>query len=141
MKQEINEYIERLRNSFDYSEEELDAVRTFRDNPEVQYVPQEQYRFMIDNQLLNRTRKLKRLRNIYYFDDKLWYLCHYLKKYVYLGILHSEEFLEERSAEKEKLRKEVEANKDLKKKLKAEAKKPTVEEIVVIKPKRKRIGK
>ena len=41
---------------------------------------------------------------------------------MYLGILHSEEFLEERSAEKERFRKEVEANRALKKKLKAEIK-------------------
>ena len=138
--QPLEEYLEKLK-SYDYNEEQLDAVRAFRENPEVEYVPFEQYRFMVENQLMNRTRKLKGLRNIYYFDNKLWYLCHYLKKYVYLGILHSEEFLEERSAEKEKFRKEVEANRALKKKLKAEAKKQTVEEIVVIKPKRKRIGK
>ena len=147
MKQEINEYIERLRNSFDYSEEELDAVRTFRDNPDVEHVEWEQYRFMVDNQLMNRTRKLRTIRNIYYYDNKLWYLCHYLKKYVYLGILHSEEFLEQRSAEKEKFRKEVEANRALKKAEKNKAKQllnqKTVEVKVVetAKPKRPRIKK
>ena len=138
--QPLEEYIEKLK-SYDYNEEQLDAVRAFRENPEVEHVPFEQYRFMVENQLMNRTRKLKGLRNIYYFDNKLWYLCHYLKKYVYLGILHSEEFLEQRSVEKERFRKEVEANRALKKKLKADAKKPTVEEVIVIKPKRKRIGK
>lgn len=133
--QPLEEYLEKLK-SYDYDEEQLDAVRAFRENPEVEHVVFEQYRFMVENQLMNRTRKLKGLRNIYYFDNKLWYLCHYLKKYVYLGILHSEEFLEERSAEKERFRKEVEANRALKKKLKA-----TVEEVIVVKPKRKRIGK
>ena len=141
MKQEINEYIKRLRDSFGYSEEELEAVREFRENPEVEHVVWEQYRFMVENHLLNRTRKLRKIRNIYYYDNKLWYLCHYLKHYTYVAILHSEEFLEERSLEKERFRKEVEANRALKKKLKAEAKKATVEEVVVIKPKRKRIGK
>ena len=138
--QPLEEYLEKLK-SYDYNEEQLDAVRAFRENPEVEHVIFEQYRFMVENQLMNRTRKLKGLRNIYYFDNKLWYLCHYLKKYVYLGILHSEEFLEQRSAEKERFRKEVEANKALKKKLKAEAKKATVEEVIAVKPKRKRIGK
>lgn len=141
MKREINEYTERLRDSFGYSEEELEAVREFRENPETVHVPWSQYRFMVENHLLNRTRKLRKIRNVYFYDDKLWYLCHYRKRYTYVAILHSEEFLEERSAEKEKLRKEIEANKALKKKLKAEAKKATVEEVIAVKPKRKRIGK
>ena len=144
--QPLEEYLEKLK-SYDYNEEQLDAVRAFRENPEVEHVPFEQYRFMVENQLMNRTRKLKGLRNIYYFDNKLWYLCHYLKKYVYLGILHSEEFLEQRSAEKERFRKEVEANRALKKAEKNKAKQllnqKTVEVKVVetAKPKRPRIKK
>lgn len=155
MRQEINEYIERLRDSFGYSEEELDAVKEFRENPEVVHVPWSQYRFMVENHLLNRTRKLKKIRNVYFYDDKLWYLCHYLKRYTYVAILHSEEFLEERSQEKERFRKEVEANRALKKAEKNKAKQllnqKAVVEVKVVetvmenqsvaKPKRPRIKK
>ena len=88
---ETEEYLDYLRKKKDYSEEQLEAVKAFRENPQVEKVPWEQYRHFIDNNLLVRTRRIKGIRSIFYFEDKLWYLNNYYKRYEYLATFKTEE--------------------------------------------------
>jgi hypothetical protein len=137
MKQPIEEYLERIKK-YDYTEEQLEAVRQFRENAE--HMSWEQYRFLIDQNLLFRTKKLKKKRNIYFHQDKLWVLNHYHKKYEYIGWIHSEEFLAERTKKEEEQRRIIEEARAEKKRLKQEAMDAKKVEIpTVVKPKRKRI--
>lgn len=141
MQQPLEEYLERLKH-YGYTEEELQGVIEFRET--AQHVPWEQYRMLIDQQLLKRTRKLKKIRNVYFYDEKFWILDHYHKKYNWIGFMHSEDFLEER-AQKEEEAKRVIAENRAKKKAEKQAQQALIQpkKIVVeekpLKPKRKRI--
>ena len=127
MQELIEEYLKRLEH-YGYTEEEREMVKQFRENAE--HMPFDQYQFLVDQRLIFRTRKLKKKRNIYFFDDKLWILNHYHKGYEYIGWLHSEEFLAERTKKETEERRLIEEARAEKKRLKQE---PSV------KQKRKRI--
>ena len=129
MQESIEEYLKRLEH-YGYTEEERETVKQFREKAE--HMPFDQYQFLVDQRLIFRTRKLKKKRNIYFFDDKLWILNHYHKGYEYIGWLHSEEFLAERTKKETEERRLIEQARAEKKKLKQE---------VPVKQKRKRIGK
>ena len=127
MQEPIKEYLKRLEH-YGYTEEERETVKQFRENAE--HMPFDQYQFLVDQRLIFRTRKLKKKRNIYFFDDKLWILNHYHKGYEYIGWLHSEEFLAERTKKETEERRLIEEARAEKKRLKQE---------VPVKQKRKRI--
>ena len=129
MQELIEEYLKRLEH-YGYTEEERETVKQFRENAE--HMPFDQYQFLVDQRLIFRTRKLKKKRNIYFFDDKLWILNHYHKGYEYIGWLHSEEFLAERNKKETEERRLIEQARAEKKRLKQEA---------PVKQKRKRIEK
>ena len=105
MQEPIEEYLKRLEH-YGYTEEERETVKQFRENAE--HMPFDQYQFLVDQRLIFRTRKLKKKRNIYFFDDKLWILNHYHKGYEYIGWLHSEEFLAERTKKETEERRLIE---------------------------------
>ena len=105
MQESIEEYLKRLEH-YGYTEEERETVKQFRENAE--HMPFDQYQFLVDQRLIFRTRKLKKKRNIYFFDDKLWILNHYHKGYEYIGWLHSEEFLAERTKKETEERRLIE---------------------------------
>ena len=127
MQESIEEYLKRLEH-YGYTEEERKMVKQFRENAE--HMPFDQYQFLVDQRLSFRTRKLKKKRNIYFFDDKLWILNHYHKGYEYIGFFHTEEFLAERTKKETEERRLIEQARAEKKKLKQE---------VPVKQKRKRI--
>ena len=126
MQEPIEKYLKRLEN-YGYTEEERETVKQFRENAE--HMPFDQYQFLVDQRLIFRTRKLKKKRNIYFFDDKLWILNHYHKGYEYIGFFHSEEFLAERTKKETEERRLIEE---------ARAEKKRAKEVPV-KQKRKRI--
>ena len=126
MQEPIEEYLKRLER-YGYTEEERETVKQFRENAE--HMPFDQYQFLVEQRLIFRTRKLKKKRNIYFFDDKLWILNHYHKGYEYIGWLHSEEFLAERTKKETEERRLIEE---------ARAEKKRAKEVPV-KQKRKRI--
>ena len=128
MQESIEEYLKRLEH-YGYTEEERETVKQFRENAE--HMPFDQYQFLVDQRLIFRTRKLKKKRNIYFFDDKLWILNHYHKGYEYIGWLHSEEFLAERNKKETEERRLIEEARAEKKKAKE----------APVKQKRKRIVK
>ena len=132
MQEPIEEYLKRLEH-YGYTEEERETVKQFRENAE--HMPFDQYQFLVDQRLIFRTRKLKKKRNIYFFDDKLWILNHYHKGYEYIGWLHSEEFIEERERKREEEKTAIAERRAEKKRLTQLAKNPPQ------KPKRKRIQK
>ena len=127
MQESIEEYLKRLEH-YGYTEEERETVKQFRENAE--HMPFDQYQFLVDQRLIFRTRRLKKKRNIYFFDDKLWILNHYHKGYEYIGFFHSEEFLAERTKKETEERRLIEEARAEKKKLKQE---------IPVKQKRKRI--
>ena len=128
MQESIEEYLKRLEH-YGYTKEERETVKQFRENAE--HMPFDQYQFLVDQRLIFRTRKLKKKRNIYFFDDKLWILNHYHKGYEYIGFFHSEEFLAERTKKETEERRLIEEARAEKKKAKE----------APVKQKRKRIGK
>ena len=127
MQEPIEEYLKILEH-YGYTEEERETVKQFRENAE--HMPFDQYQFLVDQRLIFRTRKLKKKRNIYFFDDKLWILNHYHKGYEYIGFFHTAEFLAERNKKETEERRLIEEARAEKKKLKQE---------VPVKQKRKRI--
>ena len=68
---------------FDYTEEQLEAVRLIRETAEE--VTKDQYDFLVQTGIISRTRKLKKIRTLYVFEDKVWYLCHFNKRYEWCG--------------------------------------------------------
>jgi hypothetical protein len=130
MQESIEKYLKKL-EYYGYTEDQREAVRQFRENAE--HMPFEQYQFLVDQKLIFRTRKLKKKRNIYFFEDKLWILNHYYKSYEFIGWLHSEEFLAERNKKETEERELIEQRKAEKKRAKQALKE------VPVKQKRKRI--
>lgn len=135
----LDQYINDLRF---YTEEQKQAVREFREGAE--HMSWEQYRHFVEQRLIYRTQKLKKPRNIFFKDDKLWFLSHHYKRYVYIGWFHSEEFLVGREAKEQQEQLEIEERRKAKKEAKAlEAKKKErakLKELGIKKP-RKRIQK
>lgn len=84
------EYKELL-EKYGYTEGQIEEVKNFRENPEIEEITWEQFRFLFLNGVIKRTRKLKKIRTLYVFDDKVWYLDHYVKGYRYCGVFKTEE--------------------------------------------------
>ena len=124
MQEPIEEYLKRLER-YGYTEEERETVKQFRENAE--HMPFDQYQFLVDQRLIFRTRKLKKKRNIYFFDDKLWILNHYHKGYEYIGWLHSEEFLAERNKKETEERRLIEEARAEKKRAPVKQKRKRIE--------------
>ena len=83
--QEYKEMLER----YDYTEEQLESVRLIRETAEE--VTKDQYDFLVQTGIISRTRKLKKIRTMYVFDSKVWYLDHYSKAYCYCATFTDEE--------------------------------------------------
>lgn len=116
MQQEIEKYLERIKH-YGYNQEQLEAVKEFRESAEL--FPKEQFDFLVEQKVLKRTRKLKKIRNMYFKDDKIWILNHYFKKYEFIARFYSDEEISARRFKEE----EEEKAKLERKRLKAERKK------------------
>jgi Ca2+-binding EF-hand superfamily protein len=81
------QYQEKLK-SFDYTEEQIEAVKEIRENCELMTF--EQFTFLISVGAITRTAKLRKARNMYDKDGKLWYLNHYNKQWNYAGFWNAE---------------------------------------------------
>lgn len=81
------QYQEKLK-SFDYTEEQIEAVKEIRENCELMTF--EQFTFLIQVGAITRTAKLRKPRNMYDKDGKLWYLNHYNKQWAYAGFWNVE---------------------------------------------------
>ena len=79
------EQYKELLERYGYTEEQIEQVRIFRENPENEQITWEQFRFLFLNGIIKRTRKLKKIRTLYVSDDKVWYLDHHVKAYRYCG--------------------------------------------------------
>lgn len=90
MKQPIEEYLKRLKD-FGYTQEQLEAVREFRESEEVSHMTWEQYLFFRENSMIKSSRKLKKPRNLFVFENKIWYLEHYVHEYMYCAEFMTEE--------------------------------------------------
>lgn len=90
MKENIKDYLKRLKD-WGYTEEQLKAVEEFRENPDVSHMTWEQYLFFRENKLIQSSRRLKKPRNLYVFENKIWYLSHYHKQYNYCAWFPNEE--------------------------------------------------
>ena len=76
------EYKEML-EKFNYTEEQVESIREIRETAE--QITKDQYDFLVQTGIISRTRKLKKTRTLYVFEDKVWYLEHYNRRYEYIG--------------------------------------------------------
>ena len=76
------EYKEMLER-YNYTQEQIEAVREIRETAE--QITKDQYDFLVQTGIISRTRKLKKIRTLYVFEDKVWYLEHYNRRYEYIG--------------------------------------------------------
>ena len=83
--QEYKEMLER----YNYTQEQIEAVREIRETAE--QITKDQYDFLVQTGIISRTRKLKKIRTMYVFDSKVWYLDHYSKAYCYCATFTDEE--------------------------------------------------
>jgi hypothetical protein len=70
---------------YGYTEEQIENVKSIRENPNYEYMSPEQFRFLHLNGIIKRTRKLKKLRTYLTDGDKVYYLDHYYKQYNHAG--------------------------------------------------------
>jgi hypothetical protein len=82
MLQPIEVYLERLKNA-GYSDEDLEYVKEFRENSE--HMTFEQFDHLFRAGIISRFKKLKKKRNLFFRDEKLYYLNHYHRKYHVVG--------------------------------------------------------
>ena len=83
--QEYKEMLER----YNYTQEQIEAVREIRETAE--QITKDQYDFLVQTGIISRTRKLKKIRTLYVFEDKVWYLCHFNKRYEWCAEFVNEE--------------------------------------------------
>ena len=76
------EYKEML-EKYDYTQEQVESIREIRETAE--QITKDQYDFLVQTGIISRTRKLKKIRTLYVFEDKVWYLCHFNKRYEWCG--------------------------------------------------------
>ena len=74
---------------YNYTQEQIEAVREIRETAE--QITKDQYDFLVQTGIISRTRKLKKTRTLYVFEDKVWYLCHFNKKYEWCAKFVNEE--------------------------------------------------
>ncbi len=77
--QEYKEMLEK----YDYTQEQVESIREIRETAE--QITKDQYDFLVQTGIISRTRKLKKTRTLYVFEDKVWYLCHFNKRYEWCG--------------------------------------------------------
>ena len=82
------EYKEML-EKYDYTQEQVESIREIRETAE--QITKDQYDFLVQTGIISRTRKLKKIRTLYVFEDKVWYLCHFNKKYEWCAKFVNEE--------------------------------------------------
>lgn len=85
-----NTYKEML-EKFNYTEEQISAVKEIRENPEYELMSPEQFDFLWRQGVIKRTRKLKKPRSLIVVGDKIMYLEHYEKRYCWCGEFVNEE--------------------------------------------------
>ena len=83
--QEYKEMLER----YNYTQEQVESIREIRETAE--QITKDQYDFLVQTGIISRTRKLKKIRTMYVFDSKVWYLDHYSKAYCYCATFTDEE--------------------------------------------------
>lgn len=83
--QEYKELLEK----FNYTEEQIATVKEIRETAEE--ITKDQFDFLVQTKIISRTRKLKKIRTMYVFDSKVWYLDHYSKAYCYCATFTDEE--------------------------------------------------
>lgn len=165
----LNEYLELLKARYNYTEEELVSVKEFRENPEVEHLNYDMYKVLLQQYVFKKTRRLSKPRNLFVLDGKVYYLCHFHKRYNFCAVFMPEDEAEElRAKDAELAQKQLEKQerkiqhlqqqqkKREEKKLKENkksaptVKKPTErfsfreiskDKVEEVKPKRKRIGK
>ena len=76
---------------FGYSQQEIENVKTIRENPENEIMSPEQFDFLWRQGIIKRTQKLRKKRTLLVFDDKIWYLSHYHRRYVWCGYFLNDE--------------------------------------------------
>ena len=84
LKEKWGDYKIRL-ESYGYTIPQLIEVQKIRENPEIEEITKDQYDFLVQTGIISRTRKLKKIRTMYVFEDKVWYLEHFSHRYEYLG--------------------------------------------------------
>ena len=90
LKEKWGDYRIRL-ESYGYTIPQLIEVQKIRENPEIEEITKDQYDFLVQTGIISRTRKLKKIRTLYVFEDKVWYLCHFNKKYEWCAKFVNEE--------------------------------------------------
>ena len=75
------EQYKEMLEKFDYTEEQIAAVKEIRETAEE--ITKDQFDFLVQTKIISRTRKLKKIRTMYVIDNKVWYLDHYSKAYRY----------------------------------------------------------
>lgn len=85
-----SQYSERL-NSYDYTQEQIDAVKIVRENAE--QIPNEMFDELVRQGAIKRTRKLKKVRSLYVLDgdNRVYYLEHWNKRVEWCGKFKDEE--------------------------------------------------
>lgn len=83
------EQYKEMLEKFNYTEEQISAVKEIRETAEE--VTKDQYDFLVQTGIISRTRKLKKIRTMYVIDSKVWYLDHYSKAYCYCATFTDEE--------------------------------------------------
>lgn len=74
-----------------YTQEQIENVYLIRENPENEIMSPEQFDFLFQQGIIKRTQKLKKKRTLLVFDDKIWYLSHYHRRYVWCGYFVNDE--------------------------------------------------
>lgn len=79
------EEYEKMLISYNYSPEQISAVKEIRENSQNEIMTPEQFRYLFLNKIIRRTRKLKKPRTLIVVEDKIYYLEHYNKRYEWCG--------------------------------------------------------
>jgi len=86
---EIEDYL-KLNSVKDLSQEQKDEIVRVRTTLEL--MSPEQFNFLKEQGIIVRTRKLRKLRSLWVCENgKIWYFCHYGKKYQYAGYFKEDE--------------------------------------------------
>lgn len=88
MRQDWNTYSSRLKH-YGYTEEQLEEIKKIREEHEPMSF--EQFTFLFQQKVVQRTRKLKKPRNLSVCPEgKIWYLNHRNRRYEWIGFFPNE---------------------------------------------------
>jgi len=87
IKEDWSKYKERL-EKYNYTPEQIQNVFKIRENKDTEQITKDQFDYLIFKGIIKRTRKLKKIRNLYVFDNKVWYLEHFEKQFCWCGIFN-----------------------------------------------------